>query len=80
MNMIPKRVFLKNYLNRGLTRCSIVAHPKANLNKPWTPAVMHRIDSTELILVAAMAMGFGTSMTTIMTTGTTTMPTRAGTG
>jgi len=41
---------------------------------------MHRIDSTELILVAEMAMGFGTSMTTIITTGTTTMPIRAGTG
>ncbi len=41
---------------------------------------MHRIDSTELILVAEMAMGFGASMMTITTTGTTTMPTRAGTG
>lgn len=41
---------------------------------------MQGIDSTELILVAAMAMGFGASMTTIITTGTTTMPIRAGTG
>jgi|GEM_PF-2148909 len=78
--MILQSAFLKNYSNRGLTRCSIVAHPKANLNKPWTTAVMQRIDSTELILVAATAMGFGASMTTIITTGTTTMPIRAGTG
>lgn len=41
---------------------------------------MQRIDSTELILVAVTAMGLGTSMITIITTGTTTMPTRAGTG
>lgn len=80
MNMVPENAFLKNYSNRGLTRCSIVAHPRDNVIKPWTDAVMQRIDSTELILVAAMAMGFGTSMTTIITTGTTTMPIRAGTG
>ncbi len=44
---------------------------------------MHRIDSIERTLIASaqteMAMGFGASIMTT-TTGTTTMPDRAGTG
>jgi len=74
---------VKNFSEQGLTRCSIVAHPKDNDIQPWTPAVMHRIDSIERNLIASaqteMAMGFGASIMTT-TTGTTTMPDRAGTG
>lgn len=81
---IQNGTLVKYFSERGLTRCSIVEHPKDNDIQPWTLAVMHRIDSIDLNLIASaqteMAMGFGASIITTTTGTTTTMPDRAGTG
>lgn len=67
----------KNYFDAGLTRRGALAHPRARFFNR-TPPVPYRLASMKTTMIAASATGLFASM--ITTTGTTTMPLRAGTG
>jgi hypothetical protein len=67
----------KNLFFEGLTRCGVLEHLEAGFFNR-TPPVLDRLASMMTTQIAASATGLVASM--ITTTGTTTMPLRAGTG
>lgn len=68
---------MKNSFWRGLTRRGALSHPGGTIFNR-TPPVPYRLASMKTTAIAASATGLFASM--ITTTGTTTMPLRAGTG
>ena len=70
-------LFEQKLFFRGLTRCEAVEHVEERFFN-WTPPVLDRLASMMTTRLAVSATGLVASM--ITTTGTTTMPLRAGTG